>query len=64
MEEINIQLLRMDARTGAKTRVRELRPPDPVGVTSSSVTITPDGAAYAFSFQRDLSNLFLVTGLK
>jgi len=64
MGKINIDLLRLDARTGAKTVVRELRPPDPVGVTSSSVTVTPDGSSYAFSFQRDLSNLFLVTGLK
>jgi eukaryotic-like serine/threonine-protein kinase len=64
MGHTDIDLLRMDARSGAKTIVRQLRPPDPVGVTSSSVTVTPDGAAYAFSFQRDLSNLFLVTGLK
>lgn len=64
MDRTYIDLLRMDARTGAKTLVRQLRPPDPVGVTSSSVTVTPDGASYAFSFQRDLSNLFLVTGLK
>lgn len=63
MGEINIELLRMDARSGAKTVVRDLRPPDPVGVAASSVTVTPDGSSYAFSFQRDLSNLFLVTGL-
>ncbi len=64
MGDTNIELLRMDARTGAKTLLRDLRPPDPLGVTASSVTVTPDGASYAFSYQRDLSNLFLVTGLK
>ena len=62
--QITFKLFRMDARNGAKTLVRELRPPDPVGVTASNLTVTPDGASYAFSFQRDLSNLFLVTGLK
>jgi tRNA A-37 threonylcarbamoyl transferase component Bud32 len=64
MGQSNIELLRIDVRGGAKSIVRDLRPPDPLGVTPSSVTVTPDGASYAYSYQRDLSNLFLVTGLK
>ena len=66
LNSTTIDLFRTNVKTGVKTLVRTLRAPDPVGVnvTSGSVTVTPDGAAYVFSFQRDLSNLFLVTGLK
>jgi hypothetical protein len=35
-----------------------------VGVQIREVVMTPDGNAYAYSFQRDISTLFLAGGLK
>ena len=55
---------RRNAESGARTLWKKLRPPDTVGVTMSSLTVTPDGRSYAYSFQQDLSDLFLITGLR
>ncbi len=43
---------------------KELKPADPVGVQICDVVMTPDGSAYAYSFQRDICTLYLVSGLK
>jgi serine/threonine protein kinase/Tol biopolymer transport system component len=43
---------------------KELMPLDPTGITDiPSVVVTPDGRAYAYSYGRTLSSLFLVKGL-
>ena len=55
---------RRNAESGERTLWKKLRPPDTVGVTMSSLTVTADGRSYAYSFQRDLSDLFLITGLR
>jgi serine/threonine protein kinase len=43
---------------------KDLKPADPVGVQIRQVVMTPDGNAYAYSFQRDICTLFLAAGLK
>jgi hypothetical protein len=42
-----------------------LAPSDPAGVTAVlNVRMTADGKAYAYSFDRELSDLFLVEGVR
>jgi hypothetical protein len=56
---------RLDVGTGKKTPWRELQPPDAVGVRSVGDIIgTPDGKAFAYSYYRRLSELFVVEGLR
>ena len=58
------QLFRLELASGAREVRRELRPRDPSGVVEIvSVVTTPDGASHAYSQQRILSDLFLVSGL-
>lgn len=59
-----LKISRLDVVTGRKELWRELKTPDPVGVQISQVVITPDGASYAYSFQRDITTLYLAEGLK
>src|SRR5262249_38880058 len=55
---------RVDVSTGARSLWRELSPSDPDGVTNVvRIRITPDGASCAYSYQRLLSDLYLVEGL-
>ncbi len=56
---------RLDALTGQRTPWRDLSPPDAVGVrTVGDIIGTPDGKAYAYSYYRRLSELFVVEGLR
>jgi dipeptidyl aminopeptidase/acylaminoacyl peptidase len=59
-----IQIVRLDVATGRKEPWKELKTPDPVGVQILHVVMTPDGKSYAYSFQRDISTLYLAEGLK
>ncbi|HMF95468.1 MAG TPA: hypothetical protein VKE96_14300 [Vicinamibacterales bacterium] len=58
-------------RTGKKTPWRVLQPSDPAGLFwvgrmdgERDLFITHDGEAYAYMYNRVLSDLFLVDGLK
>ncbi|MEO8218311.1 MAG: protein kinase [Acidobacteriota bacterium] len=63
--ELPGQVFLLDLGNGRKEPVRELMPPDPAGVIEIvSVQLTPDAAAYAYSYHRVLSDLLLVEGLK
>lgn len=55
---------RLDLASRREEPWKEIKPADPVGVRLDSVVITPDGAAYAYSFERDVSTLYLANGLK
>jgi DNA-binding winged helix-turn-helix (wHTH) protein/Tol biopolymer transport system component len=56
---------RVDSRTGQRTPWRELLPPDAVGVAGiADIVGTPDGKAYAYTYYRRLSELFVVEGLR
>ena len=59
-----LKISRMDVATGRKELWKELKTPDPVGVQISQVVMTPDGASYAYSFQRDITTLYLADGLR
>ena len=57
-------VFRLDVATGARTLWKEIAPPDRAGVESIwSLDVTPDGRAYAYSFGRTLSDLYLAEGL-
>jgi len=56
---------RLDVGTGKREKVTTLTPGDSAGVTSVyNVRMTADGKAYGYSFARELSDLFLVGGVK
>ena len=56
---------RLDVATGKRELYRDLTPPDPAGISSiSPPCIAPDGKAYVYSYNRILSDLFLVEGVK
>jgi hypothetical protein len=38
--------------------------PDPAGVSVSSLVMTPEGRSYAYTYARNLRDLYLVEGLK
>jgi eukaryotic-like serine/threonine-protein kinase len=53
------QVYRLDVNTGSRQPVSTLTPNDPAGVTAIiSVLFTPDGKSYAYSYIRELSELF------
>jgi eukaryotic-like serine/threonine-protein kinase len=55
---------RLDLATGRRELWKALETPDSVGVQIAQVVMTPDGNSYAYSFQRDISTLYLAQGLK
>lgn len=60
-----IRIQRLDLETGRKERWKELQPSDTTGVERVfTVFLTPDGRSYVYSYQRDLSELYLVEGLR
>ena len=55
----------MDIATGHQQRVRELMPPDSVGiVTIRFIQLAPDAKSYVYSYERTLSELYIADGLK
>ena len=63
-DDTAIELYRLDESNGTKELWKRIGPADPVGVRMANVVVTPDGKSYAYSYQRDVSNLYLVTGPK
>ncbi len=60
----SLKISRLDMVTGRRQSWKELRTPDAVGVQIGQVVMTPDGNSYAYSFNRDISTLYLAQGLK
>jgi Tol biopolymer transport system component len=60
----SLTINRLDVLTGHRELWKELKSPDSVGVQIGQVVMTPDGNSYAYSFQRDISTLYLAQGLK
>jgi hypothetical protein len=59
------RLFRFDLATGARTDWMDLVPHDRSGVRRiNSVSISADGRAYAYSYTRQVSDLYAVTGLR
>ncbi len=63
--ELPARVFRLDVDTGKRTPWMELMPSDPAGVIRIPViAMTPDGRTYAYSFTRELSDLYRIRGLK
>ncbi len=64
-DKTSAPVYRIDLATGKRELVTTLAPSDSDGVTSIvSVRMTADGKTYAYSFTRELSDLFIVTGVR
>lgn len=60
----SLKINRLDVLSGRRELWKELETPDSVGVQIVQIVMTPDGNSYAYSFQRDISTLYLAQGLK
>jgi hypothetical protein len=57
--------MRVEIATGRARAWTGMRRARPSGLTGqSSVLVTPDGASYAYSYFRQMGDLYLATGLK
>jgi len=60
-----VTILRLNTDTGRADQWRTLSPVDLSGVsTIFDIALTPDGQSYCYSYARNLSALFVVTGLE
>lgn len=59
-----IKVYRLDTTTGKKELWKEIKVPDPAVDTLDSMLLTPDGKYYVCNFERVVSDLYLVEGLK
>ena len=60
-----MQVVRLDVATGRKELWKELVPADSAGVTEVPAVIpTSDGRSYVYSYIRQLSDLYVVKGVK
>jgi len=58
-------IYRFDLATGDRELLKELAPPEEGGVVNMYNTLlTPDGKYYAFTYERNLSDLYLFEGLR
>jgi hypothetical protein len=60
---VGATIVRRDLQSGEREIVREVRAPDPAGVTRFDSWTARDGEAYAYQLDRLLTNLFLVENL-
>jgi eukaryotic-like serine/threonine-protein kinase len=58
-------VFRLDLATGERQQIMQVAPQDTAGVNGLvPLRITPDGKAYAYTYNRSLSNLFIADGVK
>ncbi len=63
--ELPARVFRLDIETGKRTLLFALNPADGSGVTRIPIVVmTPDARAYAYNITRELSDLYLIRGLK
>jgi hypothetical protein len=64
-DKTSAPLYRLELATGKRELITTLAPSDVAGVTTIvNARVTPDGKTYGYSFSRELSDLFLVDGLR
>ena len=64
-DKTSAPVYRLDVARGSRALVATLGPHDSAGVTGFiSVILTPDGKSYSYSHNRNLSDLFLVEGMR
>jgi hypothetical protein len=62
---VPLKLYRYDTMTGERRPWRDLVPADRAGVFIVHLfDVTPDARRYAYAYVRDLSDLYLVEGLR
>jgi Tol biopolymer transport system component len=62
---VPVKITRIDLATGKREPFREIAPADPAGVqTIPVIKFSEDGKSYAYSLGRQLSDLYVVDGLK
>ncbi len=59
-----LSVMLVDRDTGERRPWKVLDMPDPAGVQCHWPAITPDGLSYAYSYSRELGQLWMVRGLK
>ncbi len=65
VSELPVRVYRYDVDSGRKELWKQIVPGDPVGfVRVNRFLVTPDGSTYVYSSIRNLSELFVVTGLR
>jgi len=63
--QIPAQVFRVDVATGQRTFWKSVEPADPAGIdTIGRVLVSADGKSYVYGYNRTLSDLYLVQGLK
>jgi WD40 repeat protein len=63
--ELPAKVYRLDVKTGQRTFWKQLMPSDPAGVEMiGPILMTPDAKTCVYGYQRTLSDLYLVEGLK
>ena len=63
--ELPAKVWRYEIATGRKELIKELSPADPAGVTAiENILITPDARSYVYRYDHNLSDLYIVDGLK
>jgi Tol biopolymer transport system component len=64
-DKTSAPLYRLELATGKRELITTLAPSDVAGVTTIvNVRMTADGKSYGYSFSRELSDLFLVDGVR
>jgi hypothetical protein len=60
-----VRIFRVDLETGRWELWKEIAPAETAGASVGGIVfMTPDGKSYAYGVSRDLSQLYLVEGLK
>ncbi|HEY6547785.1 MAG TPA: hypothetical protein VI589_07755, partial [Vicinamibacteria bacterium] len=63
--EVPAEVWRVDVSSGQRHLWKKLAPPDPSGVyTITEFRITRDGRAYFYTYKRQVSQLYVATGLR
>jgi Tol biopolymer transport system component len=62
--EHQARVFHRDVLSGARDLAREIRVPEPAGLTSVDILLSRDGQSYAYTKQVRLANVFVVEGLR
>ena len=63
--EMPARVYRVDVTSGQRSLWKQLKPADPAGVEFiGPILLTPDAKTYVYSYRRQLTDLYLVQGLK
>ncbi len=63
-DQMPVRVVSVDVEDGERELWREIAPPDRSGVVSIRPLLTRDGRAYVYTYNRFLSDLYLVTGVR